>query len=87
MASYKAVMHDDFREDLAYWTKTRPKTAIKILKLIDIVLRTPFEGQGKPEKLRHLSENTWSRRIDQEHRLLYKICEDYIHFIQARYHY
>lgn len=51
------------------------------------VLRTPFEGLGKPEPLKQLAPNTWSRRLTQEHRVVYVVLDDRIVFVQARYHY
>jgi len=57
------------------------------MDLIDAVLRDPFGGIGKPEPLKGLGANTWSRRITEEHRLVYVVFEDHVVFIQARYHY
>jgi len=81
------VLDDHFREDLTFWVETERRTALRILKLMEIVLREPFSGIGKPERLRHLDADTWSRRITQEHRLVYHVAEDRITFLQARYHY
>lgn len=74
-------------EDLTYWIGTRPRTALRILELIDAVLRDPFGGIGKPEPLKHRYRGCWSRRIDQEHRLIYKVEGDHIVILAARYHY
>jgi toxin YoeB len=63
------------------------KTALRILDLVEAVLRDPFEGAGKPEPLRHVLAGCWSRRITQEHRLVYKVADEQIDFLQARYHY
>ncbi len=82
-----AVFHAEFLEDLRYWVKSDRNTAIRILDLIDAVLRDPFEGPGKPEPLRYLLAGCWSRRITQEHRLVYRVSEKKIDFLQARYHY
>ncbi len=54
---------------------------------MEAILRDPFSGIGKPERLRHLDPDTWSRRITQEHRLVYHVADDRITFLQARYHY
>ncbi len=81
------VIDDLFREDLEHWVATDRKTAIRVLKLMEAVLRDPFAGIGKPERLRHLESDTWSRRITQEHRLVYHVAEDRVTFLQARYHY
>ena len=82
-----AVFHAEFREDLEFWIKTDRRTALRLLKLIEAVLRDPFEGVGKPEPLKYLDAGTWSRRITQEHRLVYLVRADRIDFLQARYHY
>jgi len=82
-----AIFHPEFREDLRYWVKADRNTAIRALDLVEAVLRNPFEGAGKPEPLRYLLAGCWSRRITQEHRLVYRVGDDGIDFLQARYHY
>ena len=82
-----AVFHPEFREDLRYWVQFDRNTAIKVLDLMEAVMRDPFEGLGKPEPLRYLLAGCWSRRITQEHRLVYRITGDTVDFLQARYHY
>jgi toxin YoeB len=82
-----AVFHAEFREDLRYWVKTDRNTAIRALDLVEAVLRDPFQGLGKPEPLRYLLAGCWSRRITQEHRLVYRVSDEIIDFLQARYHY
>jgi toxin YoeB len=74
-------------EDLRWWVDTNRTTALRVLSLIEAVLRDPFGGAGKPEPLKGLAPNTWSRRITQEHRLVYVVFEDRVVFVQARYHY
>lgn len=81
------VFDRDFLDDLSYWVSANRKTAIKIFSLIEEVRRDPFSGSGKPEPLRHLGTGVWSRRITQEHRLVYVVKEDRILFAQAHYHY
>ena len=81
------IFHTEFREDLSYWIKVDRKTAIKILELVEAIVRNPFEGIGKPEPLRYLGSGVWSRRITQEHRLVYVVKDDQINFVQCRYHY
>ena len=81
------VFDRDFLDDLAYWVSTNRKVALKIFELIEAVRRDPFDGLGKPESLRHLGVGVWSRRITQEHRLVYKVEEERLLFAQARYHY
>jgi toxin YoeB len=73
--------------DLRYWVKTDRSSALRVLDLLDAVLLDPFQGPGKPEPLRHLLAGCWSRRITQEHRLVYRVAGDRIDFLQARYHY
>jgi toxin YoeB len=81
------VLDDHFLEDFEYWVRTDRKIAIRLLKLMESVLRDPFSGIGKPERLRYLDPDTWSRRITQEHRLVYHVADDRVTFLQARYHY
>jgi len=76
-----------FREDLAHWVDVDHRMALKVLKLVEAILRDPFEGEGKPEPLKYLLPDTWSRRITLEHRLIYRILQGQIHFLEARYHY
>jgi toxin YoeB len=63
------------------------KVALRILDIVEAILRDPFEGIGKPEPLRYLGSGVWSRRITQEHRLVYVVGDDKIDFVQCRYHY
>lgn len=74
-------------EDLRYWVREQPRIADKIMRLMAEVIRDPFSGTGKPEPLKGLGTNVWSRRITQEHRLVYRVSGDRIDFLQARYHY
>jgi toxin YoeB len=60
---------------------------MRIFDLIEAILREPFVGIGKPEPIKHFGSNVWSRRITQEHRLLYRVADDRIDFLQARFHY
>ena len=83
----EAVFHPEFIEDLKYWVKNDRKTALRVIKLIEDILRDPFAGIGKPEPLKYLSPGTWSRRITQEHRIVYLVRDERIDFLQARYHY
>lgn len=76
-----------FRENLGWWYKTAPGKVDKIFDLITDTMKHPFEGLGKPEPLKHLDPNTWSRRIDSEHRVVYRVRQDRVDFLQARYHY
>jgi toxin YoeB len=83
----EAIFQPEFLEDLRYWVNTDRKLALRALDLVEAILRDPFQGIGKPESLRHLTPGAWSRRLTQEHRLVYLVRDDRIDFLQARYHY
>jgi toxin YoeB len=83
----QTVFQPEFREDLRYWVKTDRKVALRTLELVEAVLHDPFTGIGKPEPLKFALTGCWSRRITQEHRLVYRVSEGRIDFLQARYHY
>ncbi len=74
-------------EDYLYWQTTDKNTLRKTNELIRECMRTPFEGKGKPEPLKENLSGYWSRRIDREHRLIYKVFENSIHLISCRHHY
>jgi toxin YoeB len=74
-------------EDYVYWTKIDKNVQKRINELIREALRTPFEGKGKPEPLKGNFSGYWSRRITDEHRLVYKVLDQRIHIIQCRFHY
>jgi len=77
-------------EDLAWWIEKDRKKALRIVKLIKEnkeIQRSPFEGTGKPEPLKHKLSGCWSRRIDREHRLVYDVKKDKIRILACRYHY
>jgi len=82
-----AVVSTHFCEDLRRWIETDRKAALRVLDLVAAVLEDPFRGIGKPEPLRHDFAGCWSRRISQEHRIVYRVFADRIEFVQARYHY
>jgi toxin YoeB len=86
-AERDAVFQPEFREDLRRWVETDRRVALRVLDLVEAIIRDPFRGIGKPEPLRHLAPNTWSRRVTQEHRVVYLVRPDRIDFLQARYHY
>lgn len=83
----RAVFQPEFREDLRYWVQTQRKVALRAFDLIEAILRDPFQGIGKPEPLKHLGSDVWSRRITEEHRVVYVVSDDRIDFLQCRYHY
>jgi len=72
---------------LRYWVEVDRKIALRALELIENIMRDPFSGIGKPEPLKYLAPNTWSRRLTQEHRIVYLVSDKRIDFLQARYHY
>jgi toxin YoeB len=76
-----------FKEDLARWFKQDFQKASKILDLVTAVMHSPFEGIGKPEPLKYMDADIWSRRIDLEHRLVYRVTNTQIDFLACRYHY
>ena len=78
---------DDAWQDYLYWQKVDKKLVKRINQLIKDIQRTPFEGVGKPEALKFDMSGLWSRRINQEHRLIYQVKEEYIVIVQCRYHY
>ena len=82
-----AIFHPEFIEDLRYWVEQDRRIALKAFDLIEAVIRNPFSGIGKPEPLKHMLAGSWSRRLTQEHRIVYLVLQHYIHFLQARYHY
>jgi len=82
-----AVVHPEFRSDLRYWVVADKKIALRALNLVEAILRDPFSGIGKPEPLKYLAAGAWSRRLTQEHRIVYLVTDDRIEFLQARYHY
>lgn len=82
-----AVFQPEFIEDLKYWVSTNRKTALRAMDVVQAVLRDPFRGIGKPEALKYLPPGAWSRRLTEEHRIVYLVSEGRVDFLQARYHY
>ena len=82
-----AVFHPEFIEDLRYWVEQDRRIALKAFDLIEAILRQPFTGIGKPEPLKHGLAGAWSRRLTQEHRIVYLVTHNRVDFLQARYHY
>ena len=74
-------------EDLEWWISQDRRTALRIVKLIRDIERSPFAGIGKPEPLRHELKGLWSRRITQEHRIVYEVTDESIRILACRYHY
>lgn len=82
-----AIVSTNFRDDLRRWIETDRKIALRVLDLMAAILADPFRGIGKPEPLKHEFAGCWSRRITEEHRIVYRVFADRVEFIQARYHY
>ena len=82
-----AIFHPESRQDLRFWVETNQRIAIRVFELVEAVMRDPFQGVGKPEPLKYELAGAWSRRITEEHRLVYAVNADRIDFLQARYHY
>ena len=82
-----SVFHPEFISDLRHWTKFDRKVVLKVLDLVETILRDPFSGIGKPEPLKHALSGFWSRRINDEHRLVYSVDGNVLRIAQARYHY
>jgi toxin YoeB len=83
----KLIFSEHAWEDYLYWQKTDKQMLKRINMLIKEVIRTPFEGIGKPEPLKHALSGYWSRRINDEHRMVYAVQEDSLLIAQLRYHY
>lgn len=74
-------------DDLAWWVQSDRKKSLRILRLIQETIDDPFGGIGKPEPLKHELAGCWSKRIDDEHRLVYQVSDDKIRILACRYHY
>jgi toxin YoeB len=83
----KIVFSEHAWEDYLYWQRSNKKILRRINTLIKEIMRSPFQGMGKPEPLKHALSGYWSRRINDEHRIIYKITEEAVQIAQLRYHY
>jgi toxin YoeB len=83
----RLIFAEEAWEDYLFWQKTDPKVVKRINAVIKDIRRSPFEGIGKPEPLKHGLSGYWSRRITDEHRLIYKVSSDGVLIAQMRYHY
>jgi toxin YoeB len=83
----KIVFTDESWEDYLFWQQTNLKILGRINELIKESFRTPFSGKGKPEPLKHKYKGFWSRRITEEHRLIYRVKDDKIQIVKCRFHY
>jgi toxin YoeB len=80
-------LSDQAKEDIAHWNRVDPSRTAKIQRLLQSVMQTPYSGLGKPEPLKHSLSGYWSRRIDMEHRLVYRIAGETLYVVSCRYHY
>lgn len=87
MAERAALFSAHCLDDLEYWVRTDRKTALRLFRIVRDTLRDPFTGLGKPEPLKGPLSGLWSRRLTQEHRVVYEVAGDRVRFLQARYHY
>lgn len=83
----KLVFAEHAWKDYLHWQRTDKKVLKRVNTLIGEIARDPFEGIGKPEPLKHALAGYWSRRITEEHRIVYKVEGDALYFVQLRYHY
>ena len=83
----KLIFSESAWEDYLYWQKTDRKVVLRINALIRDIQRDPFDGIGKPEALRHALSGYWSRRMTDEHRIVYRVEDDTVLIAQLRYHY
>ena len=83
----KLIFAENAWEDYLYWQKTDKKILKRINTLIKDIKREPFDGIGKPEPLKHALSGYWSRRINDEHRIVYKIQDNFLLIAQLRFHY
>lgn len=83
----KIIFHPNAWEDYIYWQSANKKTLKKINQLITAIIRSPYEGIGKPEPLKFDLAGFWSRRIDHEHRIVYRVKNSELHILTCRHHY
>jgi toxin YoeB len=86
-ATRASVFETEFPEDLRHWIDAERRVALRLMDIVESVMRAPFQGIGKPEPLKHLGSGIWSRRLTQEHRVICLVEKEAIHFLKARYHY
>jgi len=83
----KIVFTEHSWSDYLYWQKSDKRMLRRINELIRDTMRSPFDGLGKPEPLKHQLQGCWSRRINEEHRLVYEVADEELRIISCRYHY
>ena len=87
MSDRRAVFSEHFLEDMDYWVSTDRKRALRLFRIIRDTLRDPFAGIGKPEPLKRQLSGLRSRRLTQEHRVVFEVVKTEVRFSQSRYHY
>lgn len=87
MSERRAFVATHFLQDMEFWTRTDRRTAIRLLRLVREILKDPFGGISKPEPLKRELAGLWSRRLTQEHRVVYEVVKNEVRFLQARHHY
>ncbi len=89
MAMYKLIFSDQADRDLLYFKRSEPQCYRKVMSLIEELTEHPYTGTGKPEPLKYDLAGSWSRRINSEHRMVYRVLDDIVevHLIAMRYHY
>ena len=85
--TWVTVVQEECMEDLEYWVSSNRNVALRIFTRMKAARRDPFHGVGKTEPLKHLGPDIWSRRITARDRLVYRVGDDFVDFLQARYHY
>jgi toxin YoeB len=83
----KLIFVDESWEDYLYWQKTDRKILERINNLVKDISRNPYTGLGKPEPLKYKYQGYWSRRITEEHRIIFRVLNDEIHIAKCRFHY
>lgn len=83
----KIVVYEEFERDLNLWKEQNKRIVEKIQKLLEAIAKDPFKGIGKPEPLKYQLSGCWSRRINKEHRLVYRVQNEELQLISCRYHY
>jgi len=83
----KIIVYSEFEEDLNFWKERDKKIVKKIQKLLDATIKDPYKGIGKPEPLKYHLSGCWSRRINQEHRFVYRVLNNELQLVSCRYHY
>ncbi|KAI9130749.1 Txe/YoeB family addiction module toxin [Acaryochloris sp. CCMEE 5410] len=84
---WEIILDPNFREDLQYWIQQDRKLALRLMVVVESIATDPFTGIGKPEALKHLGSNLWSRRLNQEHRIVNLVRDGKVYLLAEKYHY